>query len=846
MALGRHFKLEESSSAHLRRLVLADAVKLAPEQLSSTITVLRTGKFTHSQYGDFEVTPQLLQELVNNFQANAYGQKILMDVAHEPEEGSAGEITRLFVSGDRLKAQVTWTPYGIKANRERGFIYVSAEYHDNYVSNEVPQRVFGAVLLGAALVTRPHIKGMEPVYLSESTADDIKTFFDPAIGTITMNEFLKRLREYLAGKKASKQLTDALATSFETEAKALGDDPAKLQTLFDAFKASADAAIKQLGEAANDQPVVVNVSTTGLSATDVTKMLEERETEQVRKLAEQQTALANKRKVFTDAIDAATGLSDAVKTELKANQSAISLGMTDEAAKTLAESFITMANRQAAQQQLAGMGYSVAGATRITVDDSNTIKSLQETVDQALRQSWQHQTGILPLQTDKMPNQAFVSKVLADFDRRFARQLAEEHKMLGSATNTSMTTSNLYLPYSVQRTVIREALANLNILQLVMTDTDPSATETTQIPYEDRFAGVIPNDGIVYEAQGIPSAGTQVKYVSAYLTPMKLAMRLSNESMFFSENGLVNWNAWAENIASNTRIMKELVHMRVSNEMLRASDTVSAIGVGLATAETLAATDAQGITKTAQFPIVRPFQAKNLKGVNQGNAECPVVVKVGAATLPYYTGGTLAAGNYWRFANLNLGYIQIVNQLGVPQAGVAATISYYTPSNIVKFDLNPASGVDFHKHLNGLLDAIGDQSAMMSSSRFVNPEYAAMSRVLNNTASKAEQFAVSLNKNGTNLNLNGDLLEIKGLPAFNVDAPGVDLASQRVLIGQRGLTAYKIAKAFSVGAPFEATNSSGQPTGEKIAYGEEYNSIYTPDPVRNRYTSVLVYDSTTR
>ena len=105
---------------------------------------------------------------------------------------------------------------------------------------------------------------------------------------------------------------------------------------------------------------------------------------------------------------------------------------------------------------------------------------------------------------------------------------------------------------------------------------------------------------------------------------------------------------------------------------------------------------------------------------------------------------------------------------------------------------------------------------------------------------------VSLKRDGTTNTPQGDLEAIKGLPAFDCNVPGIDIGDQRILIGQRGLTGYTIIKPYNVCMPFEAVDGEGNPTGEKVAYGEEYNALHTPKPVRNRYTSILVYDSATR
>jgi len=88
------------------------------QKKSSTITILRTGSFSHRRYGRFDITRELFEGMVRNFDFRAYGQDIFMDVGHEPQKGSAGDIKRLFIEGARLRAVVEWPDYGPEAIRE--------------------------------------------------------------------------------------------------------------------------------------------------------------------------------------------------------------------------------------------------------------------------------------------------------------------------------------------------------------------------------------------------------------------------------------------------------------------------------------------------------------------------------------------------------------------------------------------------------------------------------------------------------------------------------------------------------------------------------------------------------
>ena len=71
----------------------------------------------------------------------------------------------------KLRALVEWTAFGIDAVRNRGFTYLSAEYHEDWRDNERGDP-HGCVLLGAGLTTRPVVKNLDRVALSAADPDD--------------------------------------------------------------------------------------------------------------------------------------------------------------------------------------------------------------------------------------------------------------------------------------------------------------------------------------------------------------------------------------------------------------------------------------------------------------------------------------------------------------------------------------------------------------------------------------------------------------------------------------------------------------------------------------------------
>ncbi len=826
-------------------------VSLENGKKESWVTLTRTGSFTDPRYGRFEINREMFLSMIANFEANTYGQSIYIDLNHKPQDGAAGEIKNLAIEGNRLRALVEWTPLGIDAITNRKMVYLSAEYIENFTDNEKGKK-HGPLLMGAALTVRPVIKHLDPVQLSEQEGDSPILLHPELLKSLSeeekkkMEKHLKKLRAKLEAMKLSEEQIVAILNTFKLAA---GENPeeAHLGVLLSSFEATG----KQLAEAIAANPgAKIELSlpnNDGLTADDVNdavaKALAERD-DKAKKLAETKAA---KVKLFSDTINAAEGLSDEVKKELcESGSDLIGDNLTDEQVKRFAEREISQASDKISQasdnavaRQLASMGYSVKGTPHVTPGENNDVKALQEQID-----------GRIGVKRETL--EPFVAKVLSGFDSAHAVQLHNERKML-AGEQTGIADTNL--PASYQRTVIREALSDLNLLNLVNAMTElgggtPSAT--VGIPYEQRDVSGVHNDGIVYEGQEIHGASISQEMDLAYVNAMKIALNLSNEVMFFTRNnGAINWDAYGRNVQSNARFLRELVCRRIANEMQRSADAYGALDI------TQEGIDGQldGATstiKTAQFPIVRPKQVRDLKGTAVGTAENPIVVRLDGAAIEEYDGtGTQANGTYFRVTSYNLGYIQFVDQAGAAvtpaNAAGADDVSYSYATNIVKFDLDNGA-TDLDLHLNGLLRAFGARKAILSGDRFVNPRemFSLMSPTLNDTITNARNFVASEKKNGTDLDGVGDLERIKGVEAFGTNAPNVDLGDERILLGQAKTTGYKIVKPFEVGAPFEAVGTNGKPTGKKIAYGEEYNAIHTPAPVRGRMTSVIAYSASGR
>ena len=865
MKRSKVYRLESGPADGVRRFLgdRVDARALA-EKRTAVVTITRAGKFYDPRYGEFEITRDMLLSMVKNFEADVYGQKIVLDLAHKPQDGAAGFFRKLFLDGNKLRGEVEFTEYGVEAVTQRGFIYVSAEFTENYIDNEA-RKEHGPTLLGAALTPRPVIKRLDPVQLSEDALDGAPTYLSDRVTrflqedmTMNLKELMKKLRKKLAEFNLAEAIITQLINSYEAVASKMADEDVQI-SLMEAFVAQGEALAKQLAETGADARTIKLDFTgldealgkvgSGLTEDDVRKLLAEesrQREENARKLAEQRDARVAQFRKLLDEAEGLKSLTEEQRKVLSDAEDLITAEMTEDQVKALAEHQIKLGNQMAVQAQLAGMGYAAAGQVHVSAGESNEIRSLQEEIITHLRGTAPHLNGLLRLgEQDK--EHPFVAKVLAEFDRLNAARLHNERKLLAGGT-TGISDTNL--PAGFQRTVIREALSDLRVLNLIQTLTDFGATATTQIPYEERDTSAVMNDGIVFEGQPIHRASVAQKMDTAYILPMKLAFLISNEVMHFTRASQIDWDAYARNVESNARVMRELIVRRICNELQRAADAYAAADV--ANEDISGQLDgATSTIKTAQFPIVRPHQQKDLQGNNVGSAENPITVRLNGTAIGEYDGsGAQAAGTYYRVTNYNLGYIQFVDETGTPVTPSASAgaddVSYSYATNIEKFDLDNGT-VELAVHLDGLLRAVGSRKAVLAQDRFVVPNFMLMSYTLNNTATGARTFEAQAKRSGSDTNNDGDLEMIKGIPAFATNAPGVDLGDERILIGMRGTLTYTVAKPFQTGEPFENVDATtGRPTGQKQAYGEEYSAIKVPTPIRNRLTSVIAYSASAR
>ena len=148
---------------HLRymSIIKLDEIGAKPR---SIIEILRVGV---AYDRGFKVTEQMLSDLVDNFNKGVYGTELQVDLRHDREGMAAGWIKRLVKEGEKLFAEVEWTPLGVEMIKSEQYKYTSSELSFSQPDVTNNGKTVKNVLVGVALTNIPAIKGMAPVTLSE-------------------------------------------------------------------------------------------------------------------------------------------------------------------------------------------------------------------------------------------------------------------------------------------------------------------------------------------------------------------------------------------------------------------------------------------------------------------------------------------------------------------------------------------------------------------------------------------------------------------------------------------------------------------------------------------------------
>lgn len=157
-------------------------------KLPTEIEILQAGTWRTPYHGNFEVTPQNLQEYVNNFKndvrASSSTHGLPIDFEHNTHGGAAGWIKDLEVRGASLWASIEWNKKGAEAVANKEYKFFSPEFQpEEYEDPEQAGVFIDNVLMGGGLTTRPLFKGLTPVTANDSKENDEKVLTPGHVGS---------------------------------------------------------------------------------------------------------------------------------------------------------------------------------------------------------------------------------------------------------------------------------------------------------------------------------------------------------------------------------------------------------------------------------------------------------------------------------------------------------------------------------------------------------------------------------------------------------------------------------------------------------------------------------------
>lgn len=149
-------------------------------------------------------------------------------------------------------------------------------------------------------------------------------------------------------------------------------------------------------------------------------------------------------------------------------------------------------------------------------------------------------------------------------------------------------------------------------------------------------------------------------------------------------------------------------------------------------------------------------------------------------------------------------------------------------------------------HWDDALYRIGLRKSVIEDQRYHMANFINMSGTLMNQIEQAKRFAANFRRAGTDLAMDGNLGRVKDVPASKIVAPGLWAGDQRLIIGERAVTRFRMLKAWAMGDLENARDSNGKFTGQKEAYGDQFIALFTPTQLKRALTSILFYSASAR
>lgn len=134
---------------------ISDFLFAEVEPSAKAVEFLMEGEFPDRYGREVKITEADLDEYIANFEANAAGQNVPIDIDHE-KTSAAGWVKRVWREGKKLFAEPDWNKLGKDLVGNKIYLYLSATLDTK-----------NKIIKSISLVNFPAVKGLKPVELSE-------------------------------------------------------------------------------------------------------------------------------------------------------------------------------------------------------------------------------------------------------------------------------------------------------------------------------------------------------------------------------------------------------------------------------------------------------------------------------------------------------------------------------------------------------------------------------------------------------------------------------------------------------------------------------------------------------
>jgi hypothetical protein len=458
-----------------------------------------------------------------------------------------------------------------------------------------------------------------------------------------------------------------------------------------------------------------------------------------------------------------------------------------ESVKTLVEAKRNEYDAIAAQARLASMGYRGAQGSVIEMPEGERPQHLRASLE--LIESLERHGVIVP-HKERSVNDVFAQLYLERFDKLYGRQLAEESRQFEEAEQTS----DLNLPYSVGRTVMAQALPTLvasGVFDFGMMDASPSRL------YYETYAGEAGATGTVTDEASTADLNAWVALANKRLIPGTVVITNSGATVTYTEG---------------TDYVVDCANGRY---------------MALATI-----TDEQSLLVDYQYDAVR-------KG--EGAA-----IERGKMTLAYKTIEAMAdrlAASITReaivFSRQQIGWdalARTLNALGVEVAQKIDKGVFYLALAAVLQVANNSGGTwtAASDTLDDLVKKVGIAKTKVAN-RFYDPTGILVSKTNSDAMSNWDGFTAAGKVPSADLNANGYVGRLKGLPVFDT----TQFSDGYILTVNRGLVMHRVLTPWTIKGPFPTYDANQKLVAADQYYGEEFNATEAPVVEKGSYVKIV-------